>query len=238
MKDDKPTEESYLVKKRDLADIIQLQQTGALEEMMKDPMAVIAAAVNELLLHPTTFASTAIRIAHATLQGKMYEQFAAEIKDLREKGKLPDDFSKNKNGYKTWIDLLKVIDDEAPDEDRLEALKAAFYAANKIKSTDGDRIVAYEVFQIAKTLQSNEILVLRAYWSAWKDQDLCQQMQLHDYQQVLAKVLGHTQMELIVAGVHTLGEKRLVSNNVLTGLGNLMCATIQTYRLDTGKGPQ
>jgi hypothetical protein len=50
--------ESYLLKKRDLADIIKLRDEGALEEFMKDPLSVIAGAVNEYLFHPSVFAGT------------------------------------------------------------------------------------------------------------------------------------------------------------------------------------
>jgi HEAT repeat protein len=223
---------SFILKKRDLAKIIRNREETAIEELMKDPLAVMAAAVNDMLLHPTTFASTGIRIAHAALKGKMFQQFATEVIDLREKGKLPEDFSKNKNGYKTWIDLLKIIDDEAPDEDRLEALKAAFYAANKINSTDSESIIAYEVFQIAKELKSNEILVLRAYWIIWNDEQLRPQLAIHNYQQQLQKQLGGIPCELIQAGVHKLNEKRLVSNQVLTALGNELCGSIHKYRID------
>jgi len=226
-------DQSYIIKKRDLADIIRNPQDGALEEMMKDPMAVMAAAVNDLILHPTVFASTAIRIAHATLKGKMFQQFASEIKDLREKGKLPEDLSKNKNGYQTWVDLLKIIDDEAPDEDRLEALKAAFYAANKISGSDAERIVAYEVFQITKTLKSNEIMVLRAYLSVSKDKELRQQMTYDNFNKTLAQALGHNQIQLVNSAVRSLNEKYLIENHVMTSLGRLLCETIHTYRVDT-----
>jgi hypothetical protein len=59
--------ETYIVKARDLGQILRERNEEALEEFMKDPLAAVAGAVNELLLHPTTLASTAIRLAHAAL---------------------------------------------------------------------------------------------------------------------------------------------------------------------------
>jgi hypothetical protein len=42
-----------------------------------------------------------------------------------------------------------VIDNETPDEDRLEALKAMFYSVNKINATEGERVAKAQLFQIA-----------------------------------------------------------------------------------------
>ena len=35
--------------------------------------------------------------------------------------------------------LMKIIDDECPDSEKLDALKAAFYAVNKINQADADQ---------------------------------------------------------------------------------------------------
>lgn len=72
-------------------------------------------------------------IVQGILKGKLYQQVAQEIKELRAKGKIPADFAdegKHKYGFKSWVELLTIIDEEAPDADRLEALKAMFYSIN------------------------------------------------------------------------------------------------------------
>jgi hypothetical protein len=224
--------ESYIVKRQDLAEIIRSQNEQAIEGLLKDPLAVIAAAVNEYLLHPSAFASAGIRIAHAALKGTLFQQFATEIADLRQKGKLADDFSKNKYGYDTWVDLLKIIDDEVPDEDRLEALKAMFYAANGMKEADGERIVAYQLFQIAKKLSSNELLILKALW-----QQKLEGSTTHDANNFYLKcqaILGHGETDLIILGYSRLPELRLAESYRLTALGSTFCANIDKYRIDTG----
>ena len=57
---------------------------------------------------------------------------------------------------------MTTLDEETPDEDRAEALKAMFYAVNKINSTDAERILNYQLFQISKELTSGELLLLKA----------------------------------------------------------------------------
>src|SRR5689334_15409740 len=131
-------DESHIVKQRDLAEIIRAENSTALEEFLDDPLAVIAGAITETLAHgPKAFIGPVVRVAHAALKAKLFQQFSEEIKDLREKGKLKDNFAEQKYGYNTWVELLGIIDDDVPDEDRLEALKAMFYAANKISAKDG-----------------------------------------------------------------------------------------------------
>jgi hypothetical protein len=230
-------EETYIVKHRDLSEIIRIQNQSAIEEFLKDPLAVVAGAVNGLLLHPSVLASTAVRVAHAALKGQLFQQFASEIKDLQAKGKLPEDFSANKNGYNTWVDLLKIIDDECPDEDRLEALKAMFFAANSVNAADGERIVAYELFQIAKSLSSNELLVLMTMWKLLKSGRLTTVIGGHvdRFQEEVSRALGHSQKHLVLLGYRRLPDKGLVDSYQFTPLGQKFCENIQTYRTERGE---
>lgn len=240
--------ESYIVKKRDLAEIIQLQDKGAIEEFMKDPLSVIAGAVNEYLLHPSVFASTGVRIAHSILKAKIFEQLATEVKHLRERGKLPADFAEKKYGYQSWVDLLKIIDDEAPDEDRLEALKAMFYASNKVNLNDVERIVGYQLFQIAKSLSSNHLMVLRAAYRLMQNgtrvSNLGASPSYRDWSNVVAEFSGHYIANLVEHADPLLVQNQLfharippdllrVVANRLTELGVAFCKNIDTYKIET-----
>ncbi len=227
------SQESYIVAQRDLGEVLRQQNQDAIEEFLKDPLATVAGAVTELISHPTVFASVAVRVAHAALKGRLFQQFANEIKDFQTKGKLPADFSANKNGYNTWVDLLKIIDDDCPDEDRLEALKAMFFAANAVNATDGEHIVAYELFQIARTLSSNELLVMMTLWKLTKSGRLAAVVRgnADQFWQEATKVLGHSVSDLVVLGYRNLPEKRLAESYQLSPLGYKFCENIQTYRI-------
>ena len=153
--------ESYIIPKRDLAEIIQTGDTSALTEFLDDPVPVIAAAITEIFAHgPIALVGPVVRIVQGVLKGQQFRQLTQEIKDVKAKGIIADDFESQKKGFQSWVDLLRVIDEETPDEERLDGLKAMFFAANKVNATDAERIASYQLFQIAKKLNSNDLLVL------------------------------------------------------------------------------
>ncbi len=57
---------------------------------------------------------------------------------------------------------MTTIDEDPPDADRLEALKAMFYGVSKVGIEDAERSLTYWLFQIAKVLTSSELVLLRA----------------------------------------------------------------------------
>src|SRR5690348_1270102 len=154
MAEEKPT---VVVKKRDISEIIKLRDQEALEIFLNDPIPVISQALIDFMAQgPVALTGPAVRVVQGALKGKLLKQLAREVQDLQEKGKIDKNFEERKYGFQTWVELLTVIDEDTPDEDRLEALKAMFYSANKINATDADQILSYQLFQIAKRLTSNE----------------------------------------------------------------------------------
>lgn len=101
-------------------------------------------------------------MVQAAFKGQVFEQFAREFKKLRETGAIPDNYAEKKYGAKSWVEVVTILDEETPDEDRAEALKAMFFAVNKVNSTDAERILNYQLFQISKELSSGELLLLNA----------------------------------------------------------------------------
>jgi hypothetical protein len=59
---------------------------------------------------------------------------------------------------------MRIIDEETPDEDRLEALKAMFFSVNKTNATDAARVAAYQLWQLAKNLRSGELYLLKTIY--------------------------------------------------------------------------
>lgn len=154
---------SYITKPTDPTAIVKLQDPTVIEQLLKEPLTVIAEVTAGLIASGNGFyAGAGVRLAQAALKARVFQQFAKEFKDLRDKGRIPDDFTEKKNGYSSWVELLTILDEEPTDEDRLEALKAMFFAVNKVDVDDGQRIVNYQLFQIAKRLTSGELLLLKA----------------------------------------------------------------------------
>lgn len=93
--------------------------------------------------------------------------FGKEVSDWLKEGRIPEDFSGRPAGYQTWVDLLQEIDSNPVDAERLKVMKAMFLAANKTDATDGESVIAYQLFQVAKRLNSGELLLLRTMYGAF-----------------------------------------------------------------------
>jgi hypothetical protein len=111
------------------------------------------------------------RIVQSALKFKLFQQVSKEIQELRAKGKIAAEFAEKKYTFNSWVELFTVIDNETPDEDRLEALKAMFYSVNKINATEGERVGNYQLLQIAKKLTSGHFLYLRASYELFNAND-------------------------------------------------------------------
>jgi hypothetical protein len=238
-------EDSLVTVPRDYADIAKLTEPAILDQFLERPAdEVLDIIMGALAVGRPGLVSSGRRLAMGLLKGRMYKQFAEEIKRLRDAGKLADDFAEeNKNGFYTWAELMAIIDDECPDSDRLEALKAMFYAVNKVNATDKERIQAYQLWNLTKQLNSGELYLLRVI-----KQEMNFLSGVRDYRgwaSHLADKTGYTSTSLI-----DLHEKRLTDlflltprsfgdlsgitpgNGRLTDLGLKMCSNIDTYHID------
>ena len=223
---------------------------------MDQPLTAIAEAITgALAAGPKAWTLMTGHIVQGILQGKLYQQVSREIKELRDKGKIPDDFAdekKYKYGFKSWVDLLKTIDEKPPDADLLEALMAMFYGANKVNATDAQKMLSYRLLQIARRLNSGELLLLRTIYDAFKRKDFQQQFaSLSVWASKIARLQGHNLTALVLKDELALMEEELISgyakasvmpidqsvleNNArLSDLGAAFCQNIETYRLETG----
>ena len=129
-------DESIVQKPREVFNIASLSLESEFERFLEHPVtAALETFTGALALGAKHSGTAAGRMAQAILKGQMYSQFAEELRTLREAGKIPDNLGETKNGLYTWAELMKIIDDECPDLERLDALKAAFYAVNRVTAT-------------------------------------------------------------------------------------------------------
>lgn len=189
------------------------------------------------------------------LKGKIYQQVSREIRELRLKGRILDDYAdekKHKYGFKSWVDLMKAIDDNPPDADLLEALMAMFYGVNKINNIDAERIVSYRLLQIAKRLTSGELLLLQTLYDAIQRMEFQnpEALRLTDWALKVARMQGHNLVALVLKDEKALMEEQLISGHRdasvtsfeqtvnavkgrLTDLGIKFCQNIEAYRSET-----
>jgi len=244
MADEQPT---YIVKKRDLADIIRLEDAGALEVFLQNPLAVIAQLTVEFFSSgPKALVGPGVRIVQGALKGNLLKRFAKEVEDLRKKGKIDDNFGDRKYGFQSWVELLNIIDEDTPDEDRLEALKAMFYSINRVKAADAEQIIGYQLFQIAKKLTSNELLVLKAVYELQNKEKGVQGIGgFVQWAQAVSRQLGHSLTSLVDHADKALVENQLLTERFhadrsgiawpnwrLTDLGLRFCENIDRYKVE------
>ena len=241
---------SYIIKRPehpDLDQIILAENKDALAQFLDQPLAAIAEAITgALAAGPKSWAVFSGKLVQAALKGKLFQQLSREIKELREKGKIADDFAEKPYGYQTWSELMMIIDSEAPDQERLDALKAMFFAVNRVNADDGQRIVAYQLFQIAKKLSSGQLLYLKACYDIYTKREFVGGMHIteHDWLTKVGRKLGHAVLALLRQDEMVLAEMGLVTGRAnyneitnendarMTDLGIKFCQEIQNYHLE------
>jgi hypothetical protein len=116
-----------------------------------------------------------------------------------------------------------------------------FLVSNKINASDGEKILGYQLFQIAKHLSSNELLVLKtAFVLQDTNQNTASPISQRDWVSGVARVLGHNLSALVRHADKVLVEAELlepginysVSGHRLTDLGVAFCKNIESYRIE------
>ena len=246
-----PDDLSVVTKPKELFDIARLLLQTEFERFLDNPVTqALEAVTGAFALGTKQLGVSAGKMAQAIVKGQMYEQLAEEWKTLREAGKIPDNLGETKHGLYTWAELMSIVDEECPDSDKLDALKAAFYAVNKTNQTDSEQIVAYQLWQIAKELKSGDVLLLRAVYGRVSQSPADR---AHEWVTRMSEISGlvipellkrHetrlTDLLLLTPRVKTQGDMQLgyegsginSQNNRLTQLGIHFCRNIETYRIE------
>lgn len=238
-------DESYIVKPRDVSAIVRTADKDLLSDLFEDPLNVVVESITGWLASgPKEWALATGRIVQGALKVRLFQQVAAEIEEFRKKGRVPEDFGKREGEFQTWVELFTVIDEETPDKERLEAIKAMFFAANRTTADDTDRIVGYQLFQIAKKLSSGELLLLKTINQIRQD-SAGQQMtyiKLTDWGKEVTTKPGHSLVALVRQHEKALVENELITpahgiqvmNAVgrMTDLGIKFCENIELYQID------
>jgi hypothetical protein len=237
---------SLVTKRRDYADVVKLQEVSALEEFLEQPLTAIAETLTGALGDGAKGMWLAGgRIVQSILKGKIFQQFASEFRNLREKGRIPDGFADRKYGFQSWVELMTILDEESPDPDRLEALKAMFFAVNRVNVTDGEQVAAYQMWQVAKRLNSGELLLLKLVYEQRTSYQTDNSNSYLRWENEMAEAAGHS-----VRGLIGLNEKKLTdlglltprqwadgsginpANARLTEFGFAFCNNIEKYRVE------
>jgi hypothetical protein len=259
-----PTEPSYVLVARDYADIAHLESPSVIERILSRSRTEQLAYVSALLTSGVSkYALAGPRVAFAAMAVEALTDFGKEVSAWIRDDKIPADFSGRPSGYQAWVELLQEIDSNPIDAERLKAMKAMFLAANKVGATDVQSIVAYQLFQIAKKLDSGDLLLLKAIFEAYAAGDTGggTDRTLGEWARSISRRLGHQVLSLILRHERVLVEQELLHprpkvvagmdvfpprsareletvvfechTGRLTDLGIEFCRNLQNYQIET-----
>ncbi len=242
-----PAEPSFVLVARDYADIVHLESPGIIERILSRSRAEKVAYVSALLTSGLSkYALAGPKVALAAMTVEALTDFGKEVSEWIRTDKVPQDFSGRPSGYQTWVDLLQEIDSNPVDGERLKAMKAMFLAANEIKATDGQSVLAYQLFQIAKGLGSGELMLLKVAYETHKTNAWPRNVQsahAYNWRLFMANKCGHGLSALVEQTERKLAQYGLISpivmsgnletfkdeNARLTDLGLRFCENVQNY---------
>lgn len=99
------------------------------------------------------------RIVQAFIQGRGLKQVENELVEMRNKGILSE-LSDPKVADLVW-EMWRFIDEDVPDEERVEAMKNLFKRGINVKTDEKERAEIYQLMHICRQLNSMEIMVLK-----------------------------------------------------------------------------
>lgn len=142
--------------------IIKLDDSSKLVDLIKNPAKIAEALTGILASDKSDLILSAGKIIQATLKFKLLKQLGRELDGYVEEGKIKEDYFASSNNQASLSELLKFIDEEVPDEDRFNAMKAIFMKSVRVDAGAKEELLAYEYMLICKQLSSSEISILKA----------------------------------------------------------------------------
>jgi hypothetical protein len=141
---------------------LDLSSKESIAEFIQQPAIKIAEFLTGVLASDSKdFKLAGARIVQSAFKFNLLTQFGRELRDLSEKGKIKEDYFATNKQQATLVELLKFIDEEAPDEEIFKAMKSIFFTSIKVDAKPEDSLLAYELLQLCKKLKSADIILLK-----------------------------------------------------------------------------
>lgn len=226
-----------------------LRGAEAVQSLLNDPLSTVAAMITGALAaghQGLTLAGG--HIVQAVIGGRAFKQLGEELDELLKKGKIRSDYAETKYGFASLVELMKTIDSDATDEDKLRASKVMFVALNSPTTPQKQEALRYQLFRIVLALSGPQValliachtLVVKGTWGASNSGPL------YVWFAAIGELIGHNVTSLIEQDEKALMARGLldergtdrgsVAVNLrmarLTDLGIKVAELIQTYSAD------
>ena len=250
---DIPPWTSYNISMDDIKSLIDLENPKTVTEFLQAPASKVAQFLTGFFSSaPTQWIKSAGHLVQGWISCNFFEQFGRELKDYVEKGKVKKDFFSTGAQQASLRELLKFIDD-GTDEERFNAMKSIFFASISVDATADEEVLGYELMQICKKLESNDILILKAIYDITKGGGSNIQginlmtRQAADWLKIVAHKIGHKIPSLVEVNERRLIDLKLIDDRIydtgrhtsseiaggpnfrLTQLGIKLCEFITKY---------
>lgn len=248
MSKEKEKTEVKKVSANDITSIISTNNPSVSEVqriISNKPEEIAAAVTGAIATGSVGLALSAGRLVQGALRGNFAKQFAEELNNLIETGKIPEDFTKKKFGFKSFTEVFSFIENEDIDEERFNAVKAMFYAMNK--QDNSNELVNYELMKISKSISASQIRLLETSYHFFLSGGIFHPngqsfLQRSLWLEKVTEYIGHKITTLIIQDAMKLSEKGLMviipgenstitlgKNAGLTDLGIAFCINLSSY---------
>jgi hypothetical protein len=195
---------------------LKLDSVESVGEFLRQPTLQIAEALTGILASDLKdWKLSAGKIVQSVIKGNLLTQLGREIKEYRQAGKIKENYLENDLDRASFKELLRFIDEEAPDEIRFKAVKSIFFS-----SLQGDSALAHELLQVCKKLSSMEVLILSANFKMVKGTakpeqppiDLTGSRNIQYWARMISRQIGDEIPELVLKHEKHLVELGLISD--------------------------
>ncbi len=138
-----------------------LRTSEAVRALLSDPLSTTTAMITAALASGRGDVVLAGgRLVQAVLKGRAFRQLGQELDELLKKGKVRKDYADTKYGFHSLVELMTVIETDAPDDDKLFAAKAMFIAVNAPNAPEGEASLRYQLFRSVLKLSGSQLVLL------------------------------------------------------------------------------
>lgn len=174
---------------------------------------------------------TAGRLGQGLVKGEGLKQLFLEIQELREKGKIKDEYLNSKYGKKTFADILKLIDEENIDPAKWDAIKRIFFSSVSSNSKEKGRTRAYYLMQTCFLLKTLDFEILRVCYEIYTTPNHAYQNIKHagEWVGIVSDKLGYGLPEFVEKSENRLIDQNLISDRTYSDRSGV--STGQSFRL-------
>ncbi len=105
-------------------------------------------------------------VVQGVVGGQVVSNLQKEIEYYSDKGRIKKDFVASSQGQRCFVELLRFLEQEIPDQDRIEILKRIYIVSATEEIHDRESPLPLQFMQVARSLSHGEIVVLFAAYRA------------------------------------------------------------------------